>query len=195
MYANPLVWIKIKKIYSGDGPGLLDKQFHSFRYRLVRKKYVHIVPYYSVVGMLLSRSQDKVVLSSTKSIVSHYIMNWIVEGNHFKETELSYFSEELNQQVSLWIQEFSLEEKKELVTNFERITSKANIKSIEELKENHLKVLDILYESKDMSDAMKRALADFIKILVVCIEKTHKEEFKEFVTNLFKWDNHKDEIK
>ncbi len=194
MYSNFFVRLKIRKIYSGDGPGLLDREFQSLRYRFLNKKYVHLVPNYSVVGMLLHHSNDQVVFSPIKSILSHYLIYWEVEDDHFKRTDISTFSNELDQQVAQWIEKTSLEDKKDLVNNFVKITEKAQVESIDELIENKTKIFQLLRESKDMSNTTKNALVEFIQIIMTCIEKTQKEEFSLLMTNLFKW-SHKNGTK
>ena len=43
MYANFIVRNKIKYIYSGDGPGVLDKEFNSKKYQKIINKYTHLI--------------------------------------------------------------------------------------------------------------------------------------------------------
>lgn len=187
MYSHFLVRLKIRKIYSGDGPGLLDREFQSFRYRSLKKKYVHLIPNYSVVGVLLNHSNDQVVSSPNKSILSHFLIYWEVEEDHFKRANISSFSKELDHQVSQWIKKTSLEDKKELVKNFTKLTEKANVQSIDELIENKTRIFQLLWKSKDMSTTTKNAVSEFIQIIITCVRKTQKEEFSLLMTNLFKW--------
>ncbi len=194
MYANPFVRLKIKKVYNGDGPGLLEKEFSSYRYKRLLKKYVHLMPDYSVVGILLNHSNDEVVHSYAKNILAHDIMNWETEEDTFKRTKLSYFSKELDTDFSEWFKKVSEEDKRSFVRNFEKILEKANITSITELKENHLRIVKLIQESKEIDDSVKKSIEEFIKILIKCIEKTQKEEWKNTVNTIFKWKK-KDEAK
>ena len=76
MYANRIVRHKITKIYSADGPGLLDKEYKSLRYQNTKKKFVHIIPDCSIVGILLNHSGDKVVKATRRGIIAHNIRYW-----------------------------------------------------------------------------------------------------------------------
>ena len=186
MYANPLVRLKIKKVYNGDGPGLLEKEFNSWRYRMIQKKCIHIIPDYAVVGILLKHSNDTVIHSSTKSILAHDITTWEVIDQHFKRSSLSTFSKELDKEVMTWIETKTIEERKNIIQHFEKILEKTNITSINEIKENNLKIMNILHESREIDNATKKAISELIKIIIKCIEKTQKEELKLFINNLFK---------
>ena len=62
----------------------------------IQKKYIHIIPDYSLVGLLLNHSNDKVVSSSNKGILAHDIIYWMVDKNHFQKSELSSMSKELD---------------------------------------------------------------------------------------------------
>ena len=185
MYANLFVRRKIDFIYSADGPGLLNHEFFSKSYQRVSKKYIHIIPNYSFVGLLLNHSNDVVVHSSNKGILSHNIIYWEVEGSHFKKCCLSPLSLEFDQEIHRWLDTYQLEDKEEFVRSFENILQKAHIKSLVEIKEKNSLIFNLIYESRDMSDKTKQILLDFVKILMKTFENTKKEEFKLFLSNLF----------
>ena len=81
MYTKKYKQFKIKKVYSNDGPGLRRKEFESKEYKNIKKKYVHIVPENSVVGVLLRNDMYTVIKSSKKSIMSHNIHTWLLEDD------------------------------------------------------------------------------------------------------------------
>ena len=186
MYANPFVRSKIKKIYNNDGPGLLEKEFSSKKYQKIKKKYSHIMPNYSLVGLLLNHSNDKIVTSTNKGILAHDIIYWLVEDNHFQKTTLSPLSQELDKEIQNWFINYKDQDKIEFIRNLDEIFTKAEIKSILDLKKENKKIIDLIYQSKNISESTKKTLHDFLGILLKCIKDTKTEEIKNFLSNIFK---------
>lgn len=185
MYANYIVKRKIKKIYNNDGPGLLDKEFSSNRYKSVLKKYVHIIPNYSLVGLLLNNSNVKVVNSVNKSILAHDIVFWSVEDNHFKKTKLSFMSQQLDNEIKKWLVDFKEQDRMEFVDNLDKILKKAKVTSILDLKLKKERVFNLIYQSKDISATTKKTLLNLFIIMIKCLKNTKKEEIKSFWSNIF----------
>ena len=186
MMANFLVKSKIKKVINADGPGLLDKEFHSRDYQKLLSKYIHIIPNYSIVGLFLNHSNDVVVESSVKGVLAHDVVYWNVEDDHFKKVELSYFTKELDREIAKWYHSFSDTDKEDFVKNLMDILEKADIRSIDDIKQHQKKILDFIYESKDMSATTKKVLSDFVFMVIKCIANTKKEEWKTSLSNMFK---------
>ena len=184
MYSNRLVRHKITKIYSCDGPGLLDKQFKSLRYQNIRKKYIHIIPNSSIIGILLNHSSDRVVKTNKKGLIAHNIVYWEIEDNKFKRSTIDTFSKELDRRLMQWVRRTSVQTKVELTENIYDILLKANVHSIIDIKENKRKILDILSKSKSISNSTKDSLKELIYILIKSIETTKKEEFKSIINNI-----------
>ncbi|MCR4581409.1 MAG: DUF2974 domain-containing protein, partial [Bacilli bacterium] len=79
MHLSPLKQKKVKAIYSFDGPGLNDREFKSYRYVNVVKKYHLIMSNYAIVGLLLNHKENyKIVSSYKKGLYAHSIYNWRV---------------------------------------------------------------------------------------------------------------------
>jgi hypothetical protein len=183
MNANFLVRCKIKQIYNFDGPGLLDKEFYSKRYKEISNKYLHIMPDESIVGLFLNNSNNYVIKSTKKGPIDHNIIYWTVEDNHFVETKLSKMSKELSLEIEKWLKRYNAEDKYTFTTNLEQIYKKANIKSILELKEQKLNIIKLIYESKEIDEKTKNILVDFIMIIIKCFESTKKEEIINLINN------------
>lgn len=185
MYANIFVRSKIKYIYSGDGPGVLDKEYNSKRYEKIKNKFSHIIPDYSLVGLFLRTSNNKVVKSKYKNVISHNAMTWEVEDDHFKETDLSKMSTEIEKELSEWFYKYNEEDKKEFINNLVKVLDDAEVSSILELKEKSTKVFSIIRETKTITSNSKKMLIDFITVIIKSITNTKKEELKDFISNIF----------
>ena len=66
------------------------------------------------------------------------------------------------------------------------VWGECDIHSIDEVKKNQKKILDFIYESKDMNATTKKVLSDFIFMVIKCIANTKKEEWKTSLSNMFK---------
>lgn len=187
MYSNIFVRSKIKYVYSGDGPGLLDKQFNSKKYNKIKNKYIHIIPSYSFVGLFLRTSNNKVVKCKYKSILSHDALFWEVEDDHFIETELSPLSTEIQNELRNWFYRYNDEDKKQFINNLMGVFERAEVESLLDIKENNSKLLNIIYETKDIKGNDKTILLDFINVLIKAATNTKKEEFKDWINNIFKF--------
>ena len=185
MYANFIVRSKIKYIYSGDGPGVLDKEFNSKKYQKIINKYTHLMPDYSLVGLFLRTSNNKIVKCKYKNIISHNAMFWEVEDDHFEETNLSPMSNEIQNELRDWFYRYNDEDKKEFIANLMQVLELANITSILEIKEKKSRILTIIYETKEINEHSKIILTDFINVMIKAVANTKKEEFKDFVSNIF----------
>lgn len=186
MYSNKLVRKKIIKIYNIDGPGLLDMQFYSQEYKKVVNKYKHIVPDYSLVGLFLNNSNTIVVKSNNKGILAHNIKYWQIKNNKLVTTTLSPFSKQLDIEIKKWLITYSSQDKEDFVSNLEMVMRRTNIKSILELRYERKKIINLIYESKDISNNTKNMLIDFVGIIIRCFRNVKKEEFKNFISdNMF----------
>lgn len=189
MYANSIVRRKIHWIYNGDGPGLLDEEYHSKRYQSILNKYTHFIPDYGVVGILLNHDSDVIVKSKMKNILSHDVLYWEIQEDTFEKTTLSPFSKELDIEIARWVRNTPISQKRELITNLEIVLRTANVDSLLDLKTNYLKVFSIIFNSNKMSNSSKNTLSNFIKILLKCFDKARKEEVQLFLNHIFKKDN------
>lgn len=195
MYANFIVRRKINLIYSGDGPGLLDEQFNTKKYEKIRNKYIHLMPDHSFVGLLLCTSNNRVVKCKKKNLLAHDSLLWEVEDNHFVETKLSKMSEEIQKEIKEWFYKYNSKEKQNLVEDLMQVFSNAGVESLLDIKENATKIFTIIHETKSIKGKDKVILIDFINLLIKAVTTTKKEEFKEFISNIFKRNKDKNETK
>ena len=186
MYSNMFVRNRIVEVISADGPGLLDKEYLSLRYSYVKDKYMHIIPDYSLVGLFLNHSNDFVVKATNKSILSHNIIYWDIEEDHFVKSKLSKFSKELDSSIQSWFRQYNIEDKKEFIDNLDSVFKEAKITSILDIKTKKSNLFNLIAKSKNMSNHTKKVLKDFIILIIKCFGDVKKEELKDFLSNTFK---------
>ena len=183
MYANIFVKNKIENIYSGDGPGLLEKEFNSKEYQAIKNKVIHIIPEYSIIGVLLNHENDVIVKATSKSILAHNIACWEIEEDHFIKGNLSTLSKEIDKGIKKWIEETKTENREDLGYAIDQIIKKANVNTLLELKENYHTIIKIIKESKNIKESTKKNIYELIKIIMKSVEKSTKEDFKHFIIN------------
>ena len=178
MYANFLVRDKIIRIYNNDGPGLLKEQIESDYYKNIKGKLVHIIPNYSVVGLILRHEKNYVVVRSTrKSILAHDLFTWVVQGREFMKTELSPFSRELEDGILRWLNQYDRERRKKFVTSLFDIFARANVVSLVDVMENKKLIFQLIAESKELDAEDRQLLRDFLRMIFQCFKNVTKNEF------------------
>ena len=116
MCCNFFVRKRIINIYSNDGPGLRKIELESNKYKKIEDKLIHIIPNYSIVGMLLRQgNNNRVIYSNKRSIFAHAVVSWEVNDDRFKDSELSDFSKILYAGVIGWLDKYSYEDRERFV--------------------------------------------------------------------------------
>ena len=169
MYCSPLKRLKIKRIYNNDGPGLRLKEMNSKEYQKIKDRYIHIVPNYSYIGVLLRNDKYKVVKSSRKDIMSHSALTWQINDKEFAYTNLSKMSKNLEKGVITWLDGHTDSQRKKVINNIfsaieetgiEKLSSMIKLKNIMRIV-NSLKSID--QESKDLALDFIKFNTNFIK--------------------------------
>lgn len=161
MELNILKKLKIKKIYSNDGPGLRLKQFKSLKYKLIRKKLEHIVPENSVVGVMLRHDKYKVVKTNKKTIMSHIPSTWLIENDNLIETELSIKSTKLKNNIIEWLDNHNDVERKILIETIFNILENSGVTDTTKLKDIKC-IVNMIKGIRNVDKDTKDLALDFI---------------------------------
>ncbi len=184
MYSNFLIKRKIIKIYNNDGPGLINKTYESDKYHQMKNKIIHIVPNYSVFGLLLRHSSDYIVIRSTKkSIYSHDFLTWVTDGNHFKKSELSTFSKVIETGTLNWLNNYNYEEREKFVNSMFQIFEDLKIVSLTDISNNKKLILDIIIRASNIDIKTKKMLKKFIIIIAKYFKDMKIEELQSLIGN------------
>ena len=179
MYANFFVKRKILNIYNNDGPGLLPKVYESRNYQSVSSRLVHIVPNYSIVGLILKHSDQYIVVrSNKKGIYAHDAMSWCVDNLKFERATLSSFSKILEEKMIGWLNQYNMDERKKFVNSLFSVFSMAGIKSIIDVFENKKLVFRFLHDARDIEPEIKVMIKSFIFIFIDALKESKVDEFK-----------------
>lgn len=179
MNANIIAKMKVVKVYNLDGPGLLKAQIESKKYQRIVHKLEHIVPNYSLIGLLLRHGDNyRVVKASRKDIFAHSPFYWEVEKDHFIETQLSKLSTNLDNSITLWLDNHTLVERAKICRAIFKLLKDVGIKTL--LETTKLKnIIAIVKKSKDVDAESKELFLNFIKFnIIYCLENRELEHEK-----------------
>ena len=181
MCCNSLVRSKIKEIYNFDGPGLLDKEFRSKKYKNVLPIYHHIIPNESIVGIMLYSSKDTVVHSNISGVLAHDIAFWDIDKDHFKRDKLSSFSRELRKGLLGFLDSHSESELKDIVSNLDEVCSRAKITSLIEFKEDYRKIITFIKACSYLDMESRNMLYDLLNVVIRALGDSKHKDFVDFV--------------
>lgn len=163
MFANPLFKFKIKKIYNFDGPGLRKKEITSAKYESIEKKLYHIVPHYSLFGLLLRHGERYIsVKSSRKDFFAHSLFTWEIVQSQFKREPLSKLSRNLDKSIILWLDQHNDQEREKIAKDIFSYFRKAGLTNFVEIMK--LKsIISLLKCSSDLDKETRDMLNQFVK--------------------------------
>lgn len=177
MYANIFVRNKIIKVYSNDGQGLKKSEIESKRYKDIYSRYNHIIPYNSLVGILLRHEDfsESISVDSTRPIVfSHAAASWVIKDDHFVRRDVSIRSKKIDRIISNWLDKYDYSTRKYFVEDIFNVLKKNNITEISQFKENYINIIRLIKYSSSISDKSKEMLND-LKGITIEINKDIKK--------------------
>ncbi|MBQ7841139.1 MAG: DUF2974 domain-containing protein [Lachnospiraceae bacterium] len=158
IWADGYVQQRITDIYSLDGPGFVPEVISGASYENIRDRIHRILPYSSLVGMLLQNYEFyEVVKSSAFGPRQHDCYTWEIEDGAFvKAPDIEAKQKRMNEVLNQWI--FSLpEEERMLFVNalFETI-EQTKVLTVSEFAENWQKNLKLCFKHMRKFDATTR---------------------------------------
>ncbi len=162
MFMNRMKFQRVKKIYNNDGPGLRRAEFESNAYQRILKKYEHIVPHCSIVGILMHNSNYRVVKSSKENLLGHAATTWEVVDDHFKRARRSEKSMDLERRIWGWLEKHNdADRKKMLEAVFGTIEGCDILDTMSLTKFRNIKKL--IRASRELDEESKDIVAGFFK--------------------------------
>lgn len=162
MYMKRYKKFKIKKVYNNDGPGLRKKEFESSKYKKIKKKYIHFVPEFSIVGILLRNDIYNVIKATKKNIYAHAISTWIIEEDKLVSSELSIKSQRMEQSIISWLDKYEDKERIKFVNNIFKILEDLDIGDLNDAKKIE-NIFKITFGLKNLDEQTKKILIDLLK--------------------------------
>ena len=181
MYANIFVRSKINRIYNNDGPGVLEEQFKSLEYERIKDKLINIIPNYSVVGILLYNDNHIVIRSLRRGLWAHDIHSWAISDKTFMRADIDSYNNALEDEIKTWMNKYSNKERERFVIAMFDIFKKSNIDNFLELGDNFKVILDLISNSKELSDVDKGVLKELFSVIFNCYKDAKLDVIKKIL--------------
>lgn len=141
-WAETGVQRRITDIYSLDGPGFLPEVFEGDSYEQIRSRVHRILPYSSLVGMLLQNyEQYEVVKSSGIGILQHDAFTWQIEDGKFvKAVDIEAKQKRMNEALNQWIFTLPEEERQLFVETLFQVIDQTGVTTLTEFSEHWKKI-------------------------------------------------------
>lgn len=159
---------RIRTIYNNDGPGFRDIADLGDNYKEMIPKIETYVPQSSIVGMLLEREGDYIVVKSTAwGLYQHDVVSWEVIGPHFVTAEaLSEASLLVSQTIRNWLDTINDDEREHFIEALYGILEITQAKTTEDLSaEKRLVANTIIKNYSSMDKQTKLMLQKTIRAL------------------------------
>lgn len=173
---------RILQVYSNDGPGFIESVIQSPGYQDIKDRIVHIIPYESMIGILLDLNvKSLVVKSESKGIMAHDGMTWQVMGNQLVSCEsLSASSVMLQKVIEDWIKDLDASRRESFITTIFDMIEKSGYQTTTELKADLFHtIIEMGKMVTKMSKQQQKELEDVISKLSVSTRTNLIEELKE----------------
>lgn len=181
MCSRSIVRAKISSIYNVDGPGLLQKEFESPQFKRIIPRYHHIIPHNSVVGIILYNTNEYVVQSTVVGPLSHDVLYWDIENNHFVKSRLCSFSKELGERLLNYLSSYSVSELKSTIKNLDKVCQKANIDSLLDFRNDVHNITNFILACHSLDVESRNMVYDLLNIIIRSIGDSKYRDFMQFV--------------
>ena len=178
---------RIEGIYTYDAPGVHTSVLESEGYKAIRSKVVAYVPEDTVVGALLEKDVETVVVKSKLfGVMQHVTYNWQIKGHDFyilksRTTGSILFERALKQ----WMCNYSEEELKIICDVAFDLFADINVISFMDFKDEfYKKVSDLIKAATAIDEKNSKlvveALSDLIKIYISLAGENFKGRIPNF---------------
>lgn len=160
---------RIKKVYSFDGPGFPTEIYKDESFDRIKDRIIKIVPYASIVGMLLHTQEDySVVECASIGLLQHNPFNWRVEDDDFIYMDgIKELYQLQNESIQKWLDETSPDEMKVFVNEIYSVFEAIGVDNLVDLRGNY-------------AECFKN-----VTLAIDAIEEEHKEVIRTVFKNLF----------
>jgi len=173
MEVKDKIFKKIKRIVNFDGPGLLEKEFKSDKFKKVKKLLVNYLPENSVIGILMNNIEYHVVKADGVGFVSHNMSNWYTYGSFFQEGELSIASKKIHENNLLSLKYVNPKEIEKVIETFYAVIENNDIHKFSDIRKMNVK--DLLKTINDLTDVSKETKQYFIESMKIFLMPKKKE--------------------
>jgi hypothetical protein len=173
MEANMFTRHRVKYAFNFDGPGFLDEEITSKKYKKINKKIRTYNPIESVVGVLLEMDSFKKTISSKNHGVNqHDAYFWEINDNKFKEGKLTKFALDIHKKSIDITKKYSKEQLELFVNTVFNLLDKSGYTLKSELdKVDIKKLIKATHELNHLDKEKKEIIIAILKLIVFGVKE------------------------
>ncbi|MCR4694662.1 MAG: DUF2974 domain-containing protein [Pseudobutyrivibrio sp.] len=178
-FCQPNIQVKIKKVYSNDGPGFKKNVMNSQGYRCILRRVESNIPTDSVVGLLLmNKLKHNVVKCNATGLNAHDPATWQVLGNKFVLADTtSKDSKAIDKTITDWLTDLPEEKRKTFVDLVFNIIYASGAKTTDEFSKDSLKKLSEIFKAMGkLSKEDQKIINEVVSKLIGSGTSTIKEK-------------------
>ena len=160
--------LRIKRVFSHDGPGFVKEFFNSKKYYFIKNKIDKTIPASSIVGTLFYSDEPyKVIKASGLGPAQHTPVNWLVDKDKFvylDDTSIS--SKHFDIAVSKWINSLTIDERINFVNALYKVLSDNGFDAINITEKKYFKIYSSVRKGiKNLDEETKKMVIEIFKRL------------------------------
>lgn len=173
---------RLLEVHDFDGPGFMEEVYGTKEYQEIRPLIRKYVPQSSIVGMMWERDSNYIVVhSDEKGMMQHDPFSWTVRDKEFVlEDEVDRSSRYMKRTLERWVEEFSFEQREQLIDTIFDLIFETGINKFYELSEELLQKIRVMIEGiGEMSDEERKLVRSAVKQLILISVKEIPQAVKE----------------
>lgn len=185
-FCSQTVQNRIIAIYNNDGPWLHTDKTYLPGYAAIRQKINAFIPQTSIIGMLLEREENYIVVRSTQTgPFQHDFYSWEVMGANFVCLDtITNSSKFIDQTLKSWLQEWDEEQRAIFVDVLFQIISATGASTFQEMIAKWpTSTMAMLRSFIALDDDMRKVIYRTIKLLTKAARKNLKDITPSSLTN------------
>lgn len=165
---------RIIGIFNFDGPGFPEEVLDMPEYQKICSRVESFIPQASVVGLLLEREEQSLVVHSAQvGLLQHDLYSWDVLRDHFVYQERTTAgSRHLDRTLKDWLTAMSPEERELLVESLYQVVAETNAVTLEELGEHWFSSARMVLKNlKNLDEDSRKRISEALRLLMRSAKK------------------------
>ena len=160
--------LRIKRIFSHDGPGFTKEFINSKKYKFIKKKIDKTIPSTSIVGTLFYSDEPyKIIKASGIGPAQHTPVNWLVKNSEFVYlNDTSLASKHFDSAVTNWMESLTIDERINFIDTIYQVLNDNNFDAINIPEKKYLKIYSSIRKGiKKLNEKDKKMIIQIFKKL------------------------------
>ena len=170
MHTNFFNKLRIRKIYSHDGPGFLEDVINSRKFKSIENKISKTIPQGSIIGMLLYTKEDVKIIKSSgiSGVDQHSPFNWHIKNSDFIYLkDLSWAAKNADKVITDLVNGLTRKQKIKFIDSFFSILQSNNFNPLDIPNRNYVRMYSAFRKGlKEIDEESREIIIDVFKKII-----------------------------